>query len=82
MVMRVGQGGEGGGEWGERGDGEAVYTFVDGLNTEIGKKHTDQSANNLTHTWEGGMHANTDMYINARMPTLNIEIAKLQPVSS
>lgn len=29
-----------------------------------------------------GMHANTDMYINAQMPTLNTDIAKLQPVSS
>lgn len=27
-----------------------------------------------------GMHANTGMYINAQMPTLNTEIAKLQPV--
>ena len=69
MVMRLGQGRRG-----------PVYTFVVGLNTGIGK-HTDQRANTHTHTHTGmGMHAN--MCINAQMPTLNTEIAKLQPVSS
>ena len=70
MVMRLGAEEEEGGE--ER---VVVYTFLVGPDTEMGK-HTDQSANTphiLTHMGMG-MHANTGMYINAQMPTLNTEI--------
>lgn len=36
------------------------------------------------HRMQAGMgtHANTGMYINAQIPTLNTEISKLQPESS
>lgn len=65
--------------WG--GWGGAVYTFVVGPNTE-NLENTQISAQ-TPHSQVGmGMHANTGMYINAQMPTLNTEIAKLQPVSS
>lgn len=87
MVMRLGQGvgfvclcvyvcWAGGG-----GGGGALYTFVVGPNTE-NLENTQISAQ-TPHSQVGmGMHANTGMYINAQMPTLNTKIAKLQPVSS
>lgn len=61
--------------------GGALYTFVVGPNTE-NLENTQISAQ-TPHSQVGmGMHANTGMYINAQMPTLNTKIAKLQPVSS
>lgn len=68
--MRLGQGRRG-----------PVYTFVVGLDADI-RKHTDHSTNTPQTHVGMGMHANIAMYINAQMPTLNTEIAKLQPVSS
>lgn len=61
--------------------GGTLYTFVVGPNTE-NLENTQISAQ-TPHSQVGmGMHANTGMYINAQMPTLNTKIAKLQPVSS
>lgn len=63
------------------GGGGPLYTFVVGPNTE-NLENTQISAQ-TPHSQVGmGMHANTGMYINAQMPTLNTKIAKLQPVSS
>lgn len=75
MVMRVGQ----------RRGGERGCVHICGRTQHRNRKthRSERKHPPHTHTQVGmAMHANIGMYINAQMPTLDAEIAKLQPVSS